>query len=107
MDNGGNLTVSSDTETVFCLEGGLHPRSKGPFPIAWTEIKKNYVSFHLMSVYADPIIRKAVTPELAKRMQGKSCFNFKSVDRELFDQLRSLTRLALSDLKRSFPGWGG
>jgi len=53
---------------------------------------KAYVSFYLMSVYASPDLLKGMSPELKKRMQGKSCFNFKEVDEKLFKELAQLTR---------------
>jgi hypothetical protein len=45
-----------------------------------------------MSVYAYPDLLKTMSPELKKRMQGKSCFNFKEVDEKLFKELAQLTR---------------
>jgi hypothetical protein len=33
-----------------------------------------------------------MSPELKRRMQGKSCFNFKQVDKKLFKELNTLTR---------------
>ena len=30
-------------------------------------------------------------PQLRKRMQGKSCFNFTTIDEELFDELSVIT----------------
>ena len=53
---------------------------------------KNYVSFYLMSVYASPDLLKAMSPELKQRMQGKSCFNFKEIDKPLFAELKMLTK---------------
>ena len=55
------------------------------------QIKKNYVSCHLMPLYALPTLREKVPLNLQKRMQGKSCFNFKEVEAELFDALERLT----------------
>jgi hypothetical protein len=52
---------------------------------------KRYVSYYLMSVYADPAIAEGMSPELRRRMQGKSCFNFTKVDDALFDELDALT----------------
>jgi hypothetical protein len=40
---------------------------------------KSYVSFHLIPVYMFPDLLKGLSPALEKRMQGKSCFNFKTV----------------------------
>ncbi len=55
------------------------------------QTRKNYVSYHLMPVYAFPELLKGASPELKKRMQGKSCFNFKAVDDKLFAELLRLT----------------
>ena len=55
---------------------------------------KNYVSYHLMSVY----MRKVeMSPELRKRLQGKACFNFATVDEKLFGELAKLTASGLKD----------
>ena len=52
---------------------------------------KRYVSYHLFSVYLDPGQLDGLSPELRKRMQGKTCFNFTRVDDALFDELGQLT----------------
>ncbi len=52
---------------------------------------KRYVSYHLMSVYMDPELLESMSPELRRRMQGKSCFNFTKVDDALFDELSAIT----------------
>jgi hypothetical protein len=53
--------------------------------------RKRYVAFHLMPVYTDPELLNDVSDALARRMQGKSCFNFTKVDACLFDELAALT----------------
>jgi hypothetical protein len=52
---------------------------------------KAYVSYHLMAVYVFPDLLEGISPELKKRMQGKSCFNFRTVDEKLFKELARLT----------------
>ena len=52
---------------------------------------KRYVSFHLMPVYVHPDLLDGMSPELRKRMQGKSCFNFTRRDDALFAELETLT----------------
>jgi hypothetical protein len=52
---------------------------------------KRYVSYYLMSAYADPKVMESMTPELRRRMQGKSCFNFTHVDEPLFEELGRIT----------------
>ena len=54
-------------------------------------IGKNYVSYHLMPIYAFPDLLEGLSPELKKRMQGKSCFNFTKTDENLFQELDELT----------------
>lgn len=56
------------------------------------KINKNYVSYHLMPIYVNPDLLKNITENLKRRMQGKSCFNFKSIDKELLKELSSLTK---------------
>jgi len=87
----GRLTVKEDTVRCYCLEGGVHPKHRKPFPIAWVKVGKGYVSFHHMGVYARPDLLKDVSKQLKARMQGKSCFNFTSVDPPLLEELEALT----------------
>ena len=57
-------------------------------------VRKNYVSYYLMGVYGDPRLVEGLSPDLRKRMQGKSCFNFSKVDEGLFAELSALTDTA-------------
>ena len=54
------------------------------------EIKKSYVSAHLIPVYAHPELMDGITAKLRQRMQGKSCFNFKSAESELLAEFGRL-----------------
>ena len=45
-----------------------------------------------MPVYMYPDLLKEISPELKKHMQGKSCFNFKTVEKSLFEELSQLTK---------------
>jgi hypothetical protein len=96
----GKLLVSEDSPTCYCLEGGLHPKHKKPMPIAWVRVGKNYVSFHHLGVYARPALLKGVSKKLKARMQGKSCFNFTSVDEPLFAELEELTVRAFDAFRK-------
>jgi hypothetical protein len=87
----GKLVVSEDSPTRYCLEGGLHPKHKTPMAVAWVEIGKSYVSFHHMGVYTRPDKLKGISKTLKARMQGKSCFNFTTIDEPLFAELDELT----------------
>ena len=72
-----------------------HPRKPAePMAFGWIKTGKAYVSYHLMPLYMSPAMQARVTPALRKRMQGKTCFNFKAVDDALFADLADLTRAA-------------
>lgn len=66
------------------------PKAKPRF-FGAVQVKKAYVSFHLMPVYEDPGLLAGISPGLRKRIQGKSCFNFTAPDVALFDELDALT----------------
>jgi hypothetical protein len=56
------------------------------------EIKKRYVSYHLMPVYMAAPGVLPISEQLRRRMQGKACFNFTRIDEDLFAELSDLTR---------------
>jgi hypothetical protein len=87
----GSLSVAEDRPDRYCLAGGRHPKHQTPMPIAWVQVGKAYVSFHHMGVYARPDLLQGISKELRARMQGKSCFNFTSVDKALLAELEALT----------------
>src|SRR5437773_12480772 len=86
------MVVVQDTPKCYYLDTRYIMKNKKPLCFGAVRLGKNYVSFYLMSVYASPDLLKAMSPELKKRMQGKSCFNFKEVDKKLFSELAKLTK---------------
>ena len=86
------MDVSADTDVCYMLNTRYIMKNKQPLCFGGVRLGKNYVSFYLMSVYASPDLLKNISPELKKRMQGKSCFNFKEVDKQLFGELKALTK---------------
>lgn len=106
----GNLSVRGDRPDYYGLAGGVGPaalkawggKMKKPImPVAWVQIGKGYVSYHLMGVYGNPKLLDGVSKELKARMQGKSCFNFKSQDEALFKELEKLTKQAIDGFKNA------
>jgi hypothetical protein len=63
--------------------------------VGGTRVGKAYVSFYLMGAY-DGGLQAAMSPELRKRMQGKTCFNFTKVDEDLFVELERITAKAIA-----------
>ena len=86
------LTVTIDTTEGFSLDGPHSEKWKKELFFGSVQVKKNYVSFYLMPVYMYPDLLKEISPELKKHMQGKSCFNFKTVEKSLFEELSQLTK---------------
>ena len=89
------LTVTADTAEAFSLDGPYSEKWKKVIFFGAVQVKKNYVSFYLMPVYMFPELLKNISPELKKHMQGKSCFNFKKMEPELFKELDALARKGL------------
>lgn len=94
------LTITADTSHSYSLDGPYSEKWKKVLFFGAAQIKKNYVSFYLMPVYMYPELLKDISPELKKRMQGKSCFNFKKVEPELFQELAELTRHGAEKFKK-------
>jgi hypothetical protein len=97
-DEPAKYTLVSKTPSPF-------PQHKGE-PMWFAEVRsgKAYVSFHLMPLYMNPALSSTISTGLKKRMQGKTCFNFKSFpDPEHLKELGALTQAALEDWK--LKGW--
>ena len=85
------LNITTDTPDAYSLDGPYSEKWKQQLFFGSAQIKKNYVSYYLMPVYMYPDLLKDISPELKKHMQGKSCFNFKKVEPDLFKELTELT----------------
>jgi hypothetical protein len=94
------LTVKTDTGDTFYLDAAYSERWKKEIFFGSVQVKKNYVSFHLMPVYMYPDLLKNASPELKKRMQGKSCFNFKKIETQLFEELSQLVKQGFERLMK-------
>lgn len=95
------LSIKTDTPREYTLV------TKGPSPFPQhngqplffgsVRLGKAYVSLHLMPLYMCPTLTATISPALKKRMQGKTCFNFKNHPApELIRELEHLTDAALN-----------
>ena len=100
----GPLAVSEDTSTKYCLDAAVGPATlqawggklrRPRIPVAWVEVGKSYVSYHLMGVSV-PAVQSGMSKALKTRMQGKTCFNFTVQDPALFTELDSLTAASIT-----------
>ena len=98
-----HLTLTTDAADAYSLDGPYSEKWKKQLFFASTVIKKNYVSFYLMPVYMYPELLNEISSDLKKRMQGKSCFNFKKVEPELFHELAELTQKGAEKFKQENP----
>ena len=85
------LSVTANDSEGYSLDTHQLGPNKKPMFFGAAVIKKNYVSFHLMPVYVHPELLEGISDGLRKRMQGKSCFNFKTLDKNTVAELRELT----------------
>ena len=91
------LIVTKDGPAGMALEvKGLEGKPWGY--VGGTRLGKSYVSYYLMPFYGNAPLEASISPALAKRRQGKACFNFTKVDEPLLAELTALTA-------RSIPGW--
>lgn len=96
-----SLELKTSTEDNYYLDAGYYEKYKQQLFFGAVNVKKNYVSFYLMPVYVFPELLKDISPELKKRMQGKSCFNFKQIDDKLFKELEDLTKKSFNEFKKA------
>ena len=95
------LVVKSDTPSDYTLvTKSLSHRGKHPMYFGTVRLGKAYVSYHLLGLYMNPEMTKKISPALKKRMQGKACFNFKSAEPELFEELSAHTEAALKGFEK-------
>jgi hypothetical protein len=105
----GQWSVQEDSANCYSLAGRPGPATlqawKGKLkreliPIAWAQIGKAYTSYHLMGLQGNVRLLEEMSKDLKSRMQGKTCFNFTSVDKALFQELDDLTARAITGFKR-------
>jgi hypothetical protein len=96
VDKPGDFQLASPT---------LNDRAGRPLFVAAVQIRKNYVSFHLMPIYADTALGASVSPTLRKRMQGKSCFNFTAIEPDQLKELSALTKKGIERFKTVTLPW--
>ena len=86
------LNLKKDDDTELYADTRHIQKNKKPLFFGAVQMKKAYVSYHLMPVYVKPELLDGLSPELKARMQGKSCFNFRTMDTPLLKELAALTK---------------
>jgi hypothetical protein len=106
----GTLSVGADTPVRFCLEASVGPATlaawggrvrRRTIPVAWVECGKANVSLHLMGLAGNPALLANLSPSLRARLQGKTCFGFRTVDDTLIAELDAVTGAAIAGFRRA------
>jgi hypothetical protein len=106
----GDFHIADDSSDRYCLEapvGATTLRAWGSkvrkplIPVAWVEIGKTYVGYHVIGVTDNPTLMAGLSQQLRARLQGKSCFNFTTVDEALFRELDQVTAASLRGLQKA------
>ncbi len=93
-----NMMVVQDNERGVYLNTQSVMKNRQPLFFASLAINKAYVSFHLFPVYMYPDLLDGIG-DLVKRMQGKSCFNFRQVDPSQVERMRALVEAGYQRFK--------
>jgi hypothetical protein len=102
---GRRLHVIDDTADGYSIDMAPEGRRNPTTWFAGVRRGKRYVSYYLMPVYVEPSLLDGISPELRRRMQGKSCFNFRVADEALLGELDGLTQRAF-EATAGRTGWG-
>lgn len=95
-----DLAIKTDELGKYYLVSKKLNEKKQEIWFGGVEIKKNYVSFHLVPVYFFPELLNPISPGLKKRLTGKACFNFKKPDDAVFTDLENLTKESFEAFKQ-------
>ena len=95
------LVVQADTSNNYTLEAP--PSLKYPKGFFFGSVRqgKSYVSYHLMPIYMFPDLLESMSERLKKRMQGKSCFNFTTLDESYITDLTQLTQAGIERFRNT------
>jgi hypothetical protein len=103
---GENLLVTVDKAGDFQVcDPKRTDRIGRPLFAAAVQTRKNYVAYHLMGVYTAPDLAESLSPSLQKRLRGKACFNFTTVDAAQVEELKALTKIAMKRLRETRLPW--
>lgn len=93
------LLLKKDTTAEYSLDTPCSHQWNRELFFGAVPVRKSHVSFHLMPAYMFPELLDGISDTLRKRMQGKSCFNFKQIEPEVLTELGELSRKAFARLE--------
>ena len=93
------LAVRMDVPGNLYVEVPATATTGKPAFFAAVQVKKSYVSYHLMPVYTQPALLEGISEALRKRMHGKSCFRFTAGEPDVLAELDALTGRCAATLR--------
>lgn len=90
VKHGPGMTVLADKPGDYALATKATAPNGKPMWFGAAMAKKSAVTFHVVPLYYNETLKATLSPELLKRMQGKTCFNFQRPDEALFAELDAL-----------------
>ncbi len=96
------LVVVTNEPKNYYLDTKYTAPNKKPLFFGAVKTMSKTVNYYLMPVYIKPELLEGMSSELKKRMQGKSCFNFKKIEADLFVELAELTKKGLDEINKSY-----
>lgn len=91
LKHAGGLVIARDAPGDLVVRTPDLDAKGQPGWFGTVTIKKSYVAYHLTALYERQSLADDLPPTLARRRQGKTCFNFKVVEPALFEDLDALT----------------
>jgi hypothetical protein len=76
--------------TIYGIPTLRRPGAKGHEWFAFVKPATKFVSFYLLPVHEHAALRSSLSPALARKLTGRSTFNFGAVDEELFAELEGV-----------------
>jgi hypothetical protein len=83
----------------------MNDRLGRPLMVGAVAIRKKYVAYYLMPIYMNAPLQQSVSPALKKRMQGKACSNFTSVEPTQLAELAALTSRGIAEFGQLELPW--
>ena len=80
--------------TIYGIPTLRRPGAKGHEWFAFVKPQAKFVSFYLMPIHTNGPLRSSLSPILAKRLAGRTAFNFPAVDEALFSELEDVVARA-------------
>ena len=71
-----NLVIKHDEPGLLYLVSPVSDARGQELYFGGTQIKKNYVSYHLMAVYMNPVLLDGISEKLKETHAGKILFQF-------------------------------